>query len=506
MASALLKRIFTILFGNGISKLMLVGFELFLATFLGPAPYGLFSISLAVLIVATNISLAGMDFGIIQYLAIYQEQKRDDKLRSLIIWALLIVTMIGLCSGLVVAAFSNQIASSLFHKPELSAALLIVGIIIPFETFNQGMGAVFRGMRQYRNYIIVSDLLRNLCLVISIPLTIWLQLSLSYTMLFLLAGSLMASAAGAVRIIRMVSGFSTADFRDTSVIKPLVSFSYLLSVWNVLQNVAGRSQIILAGIFLTSEQVGVFGIFLRMTLLFTFFQSATNQTISVEFARLHYLGQRENLKHMLNSTAKGLLLICLLLALPIVVSPTFVLQLLGREYNEYAWLLLPLLVAQVVNVGTGPIGQLLIGCGKQSAIFTTSMIGSIVQIILSVMLMSRYGLIGAVIAETTTNITLTILKHGFSYRLLGIHAFTRDFVLLLFGGAACAILGGYLAGSINTTVGYILGVLIALVLFLAFLFLYSFMDRPFQRQMQQAFSMVRAWQQRMIRSLWPVRM
>lgn len=506
MISALFKRVITIFVGNGISKLLLLGFELFLATFLGAAQYGLFSICVSVLLVVANMSLAGMDYGIVQYLAIYQEQKREDKIRSLVSWALLIVAVIGLCTGLLVTIFSRVIASDLFHKPELATALFVIGLIIPFETSNQAMGAVFRGMRQFRNYIIVTDLLRNICLVISIPLIIWLHLSLRYTVFFLMAGTVTASAAGAFRIYRVLSSLEKTHRWDRSVIKPLVSFSYLLSIWNVLQSVAGRSQIILAGIFLTSEQVGVFGVFLRMTLLFTFFQSATNQTISVEFARLHYLGQRENLKHMLSSAAKALLLVCMFFALPLVVGPNFVLHLLGKEYNEYAWLLLPLLIAQLINVGTGPTGQLLIGCGKQSAIFTTSLIGSIVQVVLSILLMHRFGLVGAVIAEASTNITLTALKHMFSYRLLGIHAFTKDFMLLLLGGTMSAGVGGYLASVINTPLGYVSGVLTAMVLYLAFLYLYSFVDRPFQRQMYGAFSKLRALKRRMTRSSSPARM
>ncbi len=492
MLSTLLRRTLLVLAGNGFSKLLLLLFEFLLVTKIGAAGYGLYSICAALLLVVSNLALLGTDFGIVQHLAIYQEQKREDKVQSLLVWCLVVIGAVGLLTGALIAFSAPFLAQRVFAKPELAYPILLVSLAIPFETINQATSAMFRGFRSYKEHIFVSDLARNVSLMLCLPLVTILHWRLEHILLFSLGGSVTATCFGMMRLSKRLKGASLRLLRDRTVFKEVFGFSYSLFIWNVFQKIAGRSQMLLAGMFLSSHDVGIFGVFMRMILLFTFLQTGINMTAPVEFARLNHLGEHKKLNDLLQITAKTLFIACILLAMPLVVDPKTLMAYFGKGFETYAWLLVPLTVAQVVNVGTGPIGQLLIACRKQNSLFIVSLLGVSVQIILSVLLMPRFGLPGAVMAETATNLTLTAAKHVFSFRALRIHAFTKEFVLLSAGGIVSAMIGWRIAEAMPGRFGYFSGVTMALICCAFLLALYSSWDRQFKSQVRVILSRKRS--------------
>ncbi len=492
MLLTLFKQIVTVILGNGFSKILLLGFEFYFAVKFGAAQYGLFAIGLSLLILIANLSLLGLDFGIIHYLAIYQEQQREDKISNLIQWSLIVAGIAGLITGCLLIFQAELLAHYLFKKPELANIFMIVGFAIPFEATNQCLSAIFRGLRKFRDHVIVSDFIRNICLLGSIPLVLGFNLNLEQIIYFLLLGSISSSCFGFFRLKNKILLSSKFSFRNRSILKELINFSYLLFVWNIFQKLAGRSQILLAGIFLTSEEVGVFGIFLRIILMFTFLQSAINQTVPVEFAKLNYLEQKENLKNLLELISTALLIGCTILAIPIVVQPQLFFKLLGQEYSANAWMLLPLLTVQVFNVGSGPIGQLLIYCRQHFYVFIISLFGSLVQVFISIYLMPIYGLYGAIVAESVTILTLTLMRHSFSLKILGFCGLTWDFWALLFMGMTSALIG-IIINSLNMLdfSNYWISLMVTIPSYLMLIYIYSLINASFGQKKMKIFGLIK---------------
>ena len=78
MIERLLRRTGLVMLGTGFSKGLLLVLELFIARALGAAGYGAFSLGLATLFVVANAALLGLNFGVIQYLSVHQEEQRPD--------------------------------------------------------------------------------------------------------------------------------------------------------------------------------------------------------------------------------------------------------------------------------------------------------------------------------------------------------------------------------------------------------------------------------------------
>ena len=513
MSQALFKSTLVVLLGNGFSKVALLGFELLIAWNLGAGLYGRYTIGVSFLMLVSSLALCGLEHGIVQYLSVFQEEKRGNSIIELVRDVLGLTTKLGLAVGLFIALTAPFISRDIFHKPELTVILRIIGFTIPFEVFNQAASAVFRGFRAFKDSVVVSDLIRNLLLLIYGLSLFFHPLSLHVVFSLYLFGSIAASCVGVRKLVihmapwrqghaelvaKRIDGKTgcqetalhvdllTKQIPDSpsvmSVLREVLKFSGPLFFWNVFQKLAGRSQVLLAGLFLSEADVGAFGLFLRLILVFTFFQTAVNQTLPVEFARLNHLGERDMLRDLLQGSAKALLVACVFLSMPLVVNPTLLLQFFGSHYGSQGWMLTILVFAQVINVGTGSTGQLLIGCRKQSSLLMVSLVCLIIQVTLSFMLLPSLGLLGAVIAEAATNLSLTFGRQLLTFRLLKIHSLTINTLLLLLGGIASASTGFCLATQLTGLVGYVSGVVLALACCSIFLTIFSFRDRSLQIQ------------------------
>jgi O-antigen/teichoic acid export membrane protein len=466
MLRGILRRATTLLFGNGVGKIALLVFELALARELGAATYGLFSIALALLLVLAHLCLLGLEFGLVQQLAAYQEEGRRDREAALIYAALLAVGGVGALAGVALWMGAEPLAARVFDKPELAPALRVVAIILPVEALSQCMTAVFRGLRQARQQLIVSDALRNLMLLATVPAIIWWSPRLESLLAVMLVGTLLSCLAGAMRLVR---SYPSAPLRGAATgLAEALRFSAPLFVWNVFQRTTGRIPVLLAGMFLASAELGVFALLLRIMVVFTFVQTAVNQSAPVEFARLHYLGERDALRSLFERLSLVLMLVATVIALPLVIDPVRVLDVvLGSGYAAYAVLLVALTVTDAVNVGSGPVGHLLICAGRRHVVVAVAFIGVVIQVGLILALAARYGLPGAVMAEVSTGIFLIVARHLLTARTLGIHAFTIRFAGLLAAGLLAATAGGVLVHLGSGAVVYALALVMSVGVFLA---------------------------------------
>lgn len=482
-----------VVIGNSFSKIALLAFEFFLAAGAGSENFGLYSIASAFLFVASSLLLFGLSFGIVRYLAIYQNEGREKEIRDLIQWCLIFIATTSSFTGLLFSFGAQMFATSIFNKPELGPILIIVGIIIPFETINQGLGSVFRGLRNYNQDILITDGIRNLVLLLGLPL-IW-TIDLSATMVFglILIGSVTGTIFGVIVLVRKIPGLTVVNYADWVILKKLLKFSYLLFIWHMLQVTVTRSSILLAGIFLTNSDVGVLSMYLRLGYLLVFFQSAVNRTIFVEFSSLIHKQSYSQLRYLYENASKALLIVSVVIALPLIVHPYVLLSLFGNEYIEGAWWLLPVIVAQIVEVGTGPIGQLLIAYENQPLILMSSLLGAIMQVSLSIWLMPIYGLAGAVMALATTSVLLTLMRHLFSAQKIGIHFFGGTFFVLLGIGILCGLAGIYTYSLISSevnTILWILSILVSLIVFSLLMGIYLIFDGSLRRQVHVLYQMI----------------
>lgn len=408
-----------VMLGNATSKALLIAFEFALAGMIGAAGFGLFSVALATLMLLAPLTLMGLNFGVIQHLARFGAEERPDKQAAVIRTSLAASGFMGLLAGLALIVASDWLAGGVFAMPGLAPLLVLVGCILPLEALNQCLSAVFRGYREYRRHNLVIDLLKHAGLVLALPF-VWLG-GLDLGSVFLLF--LGVTAAGTVYGLAFVWRRMTASAigrGDGEVFAEVMRFSAPLALWGVMQAAASRVFVLIAGVFLLAPEVGVLALALRLVLIVQFVQTAANMAGQVEYAKLWHAGNRYELESLFRSVSQVLLILAFAALIPLVVMPGEIMGLFGGEYAALAWVLPFLALRTLVNVGTGPIGQVLIACRERGVVVQAAALDAALQFGMVVPLLWAFGVPGLLAGEIVRVSVVVLVRHWAAWRRVGI--------------------------------------------------------------------------------------
>lgn len=438
-----IKRIFrdaaTVFVGSGFSNIALVAVEFYLAAALGASSYGLFSIGFAFLIVVTAVCSIGTDFGMVQYLSIYTEKDDQEGMVSVIRVGLLTNLIVPLFAGLFTVIYADTIARDVFNKPELAPILVLIGIDMPCETMNQAFSSAFRGLRQFRNHVIALNAARNAGLLLYLPFAFATHASVTTLLWFMIAATALGTVWNSFVLLRQMT-FFRGFARDVSVFVEMLKFSYLLFFWQALQIATNRFLILIVGTILPAKDVGVFAVVARFLNLLNFPQSVFNATTPVEFARFNHLEDYVGLNKLFQLISLTLLIVSIVATIPIFINADLVMASFGRDYSPYGWILVALLFGKLLNVGSGPVGQVLIACRKRMTILLLSSSEIGLQFIFVLPLAAVWGMKGAAIGESIRVVLAIAVRNIVLYWTLRVHSVTRTFVEILVAGTVVTIL------------------------------------------------------------------
>ena len=448
-----------LLVSNGASKATLLGFEFVIATALGAAGYGVFSIGFATIIVVARLSLLGAKFGVVQYLSIYQEEGRRDLQASVVRTSFGLAAVVGTGVGALISLRAEWLALTVFDDPALVGVLAVVGLIIPFEAMNQALGSAFRGRREFVHYVVVFDFARNLVLLVSVPFAIALGLSLPQIFQVFLAGSVVATLYGGLTMLRSLPGVWRPRRADLGTLVELVRFSYLLFFADLLRFSSSRVLVLLGGVYMTSAEVGVLAVVLRFIAILYAAHAAIGLVSPVEFARLYFREDHREFAELARSISYLLTTVSIAVAIPMLVDPQTTMGLMGADYVVSSWVVWSLVGIMLINVTTGPINVMLISAKRQVVVFAMTGVELILLAAVVIPAMSAYGFGGAVWGETARMAALILTRHFLLVYSLDARVVDRRLLSLCGAGALAIGVGIFAATFAAGLPGFVLGVL-----------------------------------------------
>ncbi|MFQ5737362.1 MAG: polysaccharide biosynthesis C-terminal domain-containing protein, partial [Thermodesulfobacteriota bacterium] len=182
-----------------------------------------------------------------------------------------------------------------------------------------------------------------------------------------------------------------------------------------------HSAIVALGYFGTSEQVGVFTIAVKLSLLTSFILASINSIVAPKFAELYWGGKLEDLRKVIRFSSKTIFWTSAPVLLVLLAFPVFFMGVFGEGFRS-GWLALMVLsVGQFVNSACGSVGYFLLMTNGQRALMNIISAAALLNIVLCILLVPAIGIVGASVASTATlifwNITALIyirLKYGIS--------------------------------------------------------------------------------------------
>jgi O-antigen/teichoic acid export membrane protein len=283
----------------------------------------------------------------------------------------------------------------------------------------------------------------------------------SLTLLFLLVlvffpGNILAVAvAGFISMLfsallnlgffsRMVAHFS-GKARPTYELREWLGFALPNFLTSVIDTVLDATDtLLLAFLVVSPVALGQYAAANKISNFISMPLLTLNVTFAPTIAELFIKGEKERLNVMFQVVTKWIISFSLPLCLLCTLFSQSLLSISGKGFVG-AWpLLIALAAGNMINAGTGPVGYMLIMTGYQKLSFINSIVAFVVNVVLGVLLTTRYGALGTAIATGLALAVVNLMRLLQVRLLLHIHPYRSDTLKPILAGLISTLLIGAL--------------------------------------------------------------
>lgn len=403
---------------NVTTTLLNFGLAILLARLLGADGYGAFSFALAWSLVLSSVSGLGMSPLVVRHVASMQTRGDWPGLHGLLRWtngvvigtSLLTAGVAGVCGWLL-------LDEDTLLRPFLIGLSLVLptALVIIRQAAMQGLGRVVLG--RLPETIVAPGLFLLLAAAVGLG---WDGFSASWAIALFVIATMIAFALGALLLARSLPTAvrrATPRYESGSWARSALP----LVLMGLVGVVSAQLGTILLGVFAKPEDTGVFALALRLSTFASFLFLASTYPLMPAVARLHSLGDDENMRQTVHRVARMVFLLSLPVALGIIIFAHPLLGLFGDDFRAGTSTVRILVLGELVKVFLGLSGLLLVMTGREADFARGVTAGAVVGLALSLALIPPFDAIGAAVATAAgvgvTHVLLTMLSHrrlGFS--------------------------------------------------------------------------------------------
>lgn len=398
--------------------------QLLIARYLGPINYGAVALGLKVMTAGSIIVLVGLDSGIGRYLPRYDTPAER---RGVLVSAFQLALPVAVLAGAVVFVTADLIATEAFHDASVAPILRVFSIALPFAAFVRLTVGSIQGMQQSLPKVVIQHLTLPIVRFLSIAGVLALGLGAvaaawAYGLAYIVAGLL-----GLYYLLRYTPLFERTE--PVLMRRELLAFSAPLMITAAMLQILSHIDTFFLGYFSSTGTVGIYNVVYPLGQLLTVVLSAFGFMIMPAISSLDADESAGEMRRTYQIAAKWVLLATLPVFLVVALFPEMVLKLtFGGEYVPGALALSVLSVGFFTHAIVGPNGNTLTSVGRTQVIMYDNIAIAVTNVALNLLLIPRYGLLGAAVATSVSYGLLNALYTYQLYRETGIQPFTSGMI------------------------------------------------------------------------------
>lgn len=411
-----------ILAGSIINKIIAFVGSVFIARIIGDMGYGVLVIALSVYFIFSNFLTLGLNSGIARN---YPQAETDSKRRGILVAAFRIGTVTGILGGIVVFLAANPIATYVFDDPSIALPLRLLGVVLPLKIILNLANGSFQAIKKPEIKMGISSVIQP---IIRIILIISFVIA-GFGIVGVAGAYTVAIATAAVLSLYFVWRYTTLfdfDQQRQIVYKPLLAFSIPLVGSTILVDLMNNIDTLLLGALSVSADVGQYNVaFVLSQTTLLFFQTLGFMYVP-EISELHSNDKIEQAAMVYRTITKWVLFISVPFILTAVAFPEFVLTFIYSE--DYAAATVPFLIligGFITHILNGPNHSTLTAFGDTRQIFLFDTVTMVLNIILNLSLIPRFGIAGAAVATTMAYFIRNGAMTWYLNKSYQIHPFSR---------------------------------------------------------------------------------
>lgn len=407
----------------------LYGSQVLLARWLGTIEYGIYEYAIAVGVFLAFVAGLGLPMAVLRFIREYTTREDWAHLRGIIRGSWQQTFAVSIVTSACATAILMLNAS---HSLEAHIVPLVVGIwTLPVVALVNLHREIVRAFEQialaYAPSLIIHPLL-----LIGLA-SVW-QLQRDLTSTVAIALSLLAALlALALQLVLFQRNLDP----KISKARPAYAMAQWWKVALPLMLVDGSSMVLsqtdtlMIGAFLGAKQVGIYSAALKTSLWVQFILSAVNAISAPLIASLYAQGDRLGLQQLVSTIARWMFYPSLAIAVVLISFAEPILQLFGTQFAAAKGPLAILILGQLVNVGSGSVGYLMMMTGHhiQSALVVG--VSAVANVILNLIGIHFLGIVGAALATALSMAMWNVWLHALVVQRLGV----RPSILAAFDSA-----------------------------------------------------------------------
>ena len=207
---------------------------------------------------------------------------------------------------------------------------------------------------------------------------------------------------------------------DLMPLKNILAISMPLMFAQSVQFIMAWTDKLMIGNMMTTQDVGIYHIAFKLSMFATIGLMAINSIAAPKFAELYAKQDFEGLKKVVNQSTKFIFWSTIPLVAIFFIFPEFLLGIFGDKFKIGVTAFIFLSCGRLLSSFSGSVGNILQMTGNQNIYAKILFLGAILNVLLNLILIPRYGINGAAIASmcslTVWNLSMVLVvkkKFGF---------------------------------------------------------------------------------------------
>ena len=382
----------------------------------GADTYGIYELAFTALMILSVIVKWGLDGATVRFTQEYLVSGDKGKIRSLVSKSVFTILISALVVGLLFFLLRKSLAEA-FDEPNLEKAYVWVAVgLLPFvllQYYSEALRAL-KNMKAFSVFQVGSVLILASAIFILLK-DIALSKGEIATLAFVISTAVFAFGAYLIfqKSFRIRVGDIPAEQID---FKSVLKVGVPLLISGSLFLVISWTDTLMIGYYKSSTDVGIYRIAFKVATLITFIQFAVNSIAAPTIASLYAEDDLTALRKYIKYIGVINAAFAIPITLFIIVFSEPLLNLFGAEYTSGMVLLPILAIGQLVNALAGPVMYILNMTGKEKLSQRIMIWMTGLNIILNVVLIPRYGIVGAAIATTISMVTWNVIAAFYVYK------------------------------------------------------------------------------------------
>ncbi|MFA6524263.1 MAG: flippase [Candidatus Paceibacterota bacterium] len=316
----------------------------------------------------------------------------------------------------------------LFAKDNLSLTLIpLVGLLMVFEGIRDFTFAINRSMEKMEVEAFVK-IITNLLII----LFAYIFLVNSKTVFSLALGYMLGSLSGMIFTLIIFRKYLKNMIKNFSkdLIKPLIIIAWPFSFFAILGSVMSNTDVVMLGWIKGTREVGFYATSQRIIAFLYIIPGLLTSSLLPTLSK--EIRDKEKIKNVVHSLIK----IVYLFSIPVifgglVIGDNLIIKLFGSEYiptiSIFQVSLLSILFVSPALI----FNSIIFIFNKHSSIIKISFIGTIMNILINILLIPKYGGIGASIATLISQFVIMILIKKELGKIIELKIFSGLFKIIL---------------------------------------------------------------------------